>query len=463
MSKLKKIIDNNYCIGCGACAIHNPNISIKRNKYGLNTAHYALDSELTEKDDFVCPFTSPLNENILGNQFFSSIKDIQHDSKIGYYNGLYAGKINNDKIRINTSSGGLISWLLTYLLDNNLIDGVIHVKATENEPDLFSYDISHTSEEILSRGKSRYYNISFNNIQSFLTSEKFQGRYVFIGVPCYVKALRLLCEEIPTLKQQILYFFALFCGHMKTSAFAELLSWQQGIAPHELQSIDFRVKNKDGQSSRYSVMAENSRHMKSIEKNYRLYGSDWGLGFFKPKACDWCDDISGELADITFGDAWLPEYTDDPLGTNIVIVRNQLLNDILTNENKNNSIALDNLSKERIIESQAGNYRHRHEGLSVRISNARKNQTWYPQKRISEKDYKVSASREKLYLIREQLALKSHENFLSAKKHSSLFLFALKMLPLELQYAYYNKRLIKGSIKAFLNLITINFKKGKQL
>ena len=33
--------------------------------------------------------------------------------------------------------------------------------------------------------------------------------------------------------------------------------------------------------------------------------ADWGMGIFKLGACDYCDDIVGETADISFGDAWL--------------------------------------------------------------------------------------------------------------------------------------------------------------
>lgn len=460
MSLIKKVIDNDYCIGCGACAVINKNIHITRNKYGLKTATYTKNTLLDEQTSQVCPFATTTNESILGKELFSPEDNIKHTTKLGYYLDLYAGKISDDDQRTQTSSGGLISWLLCYLLENNIIDGVIHVKSTENESDLFTYTLSTTLQEILSRGKSRYYHVSFADVKDLLNDPNLKGRYVFVGVPCYVKALRLVCKNNPKLKEHILYFFALFCGHMKTSALAELFSWQQGITPPELGSIDFRVKNLTGLSSRYSVLSEDKTGMKVQEKSYRLYGSDWGLGFFKPKACDWCDDVSGELADITFGDAWLPEYVTDPLGTNIVIVRNSFLNGVLLQAQSKKNIFLEALSENKVIQSQAGNYRHRHEGLSVRIAEANKKGTWTPIKRIQETDFNIPNSRKKLYLVREKIAIKSHQYFLEAKEKSSLLYFALKMFPLELIYHFYNKRLIKGFIKSCLNILTIKFKKG---
>lgn len=460
MNEIKKVIDNGYCIGCGACAVVSNNIQISRNEYGLKTANYNSNALLENDISQICPFATSLNESTLGEKLFSNIDSIKFEPKLGYYLALYAGKINDDNQRIATSSGGLISWLLSYLLKNNLIDGVFHVKSVENKPELFEYTLSTNLQEIASRGKSRYYHVSFEDIKELLNDPNLQGRYVFIGVPCYIKALRLLCEKIPKLKIDILYFFALFCGHMKTSAFAELLSWQLGIKPSDLNAIDFRVKNTTGLSSKYSILSESKQRIKVQAKNHRLYGSDWGLGFFKPKACDWCDDVSGELADITFGDAWLPEYVTDSLGTNIIIVRNSLLNKILMLGRQQEDISLDVLPESKIIQSQAGNYRHRHEGLSVRILNANKNGSWIPSKRIKASDFNIPETRIKLYLTREKIAIKSHEHFLIAKEKSSLVHFAIKMLPLELKYHFYNKRLIKGLIKSCRNILTINFNKG---
>lgn len=458
-SDIQKVIDNGYCIGCGACTIANDNFSIKRNQYGLKTAYYLTTPEDSDSD--VCPFASSKDETELGKKLYDKQPNIQFEKKLGYYLNLYAGKMLNESLRKNTSSGGLLTWLLLYLIENNVIDGVIHVsESTNNDDDLFNYNISTSLQEITSRSKSRYYHVSFADIKDFIKSDKFSGKYVFVGVPCYIKAMRLLCLHNPHLSQHILFFFGIFCGHMKTSAFAELFAWQQGIAPHDISKIDFRVKNETGLSSQYSVQIKSRNQQSHLTQNYKLYGADWGLGFFKPKACDWCDDISAELADITFGDAWLPEYTNDSLGTNIVIVRHPQLDDILQKASTQKHIVLEKLSEEKIIQSQAGNYRHRQEGLSIRLESANNLGKWTPSKRVNIGDYQVTKSRKKLYLVREEMSKKSHLYFYQAKNKSNIALFALKMLPLEIKYHFHNKRLIKGTIKSILNLIRLTFKIG---
>ena len=38
---------------------------------------------------------------------------------------------------------------------------------------------------------------------------------------------------------------------------------------------------------------------------------DWGAGFFQNPACDACDDVVAETADMSFGDAWVEPYASD--------------------------------------------------------------------------------------------------------------------------------------------------------
>ena len=67
-------------------------------------------------------------------------------------------------------------------------------------------------------------------------------------------------------------------------------------------------------------------------------GTNWGLGFFKYEACDYCDDIFAETADIAVGDAWLKDYTQDALGNSVVVVRNDQIRVIMEDGLKSGSV-----------------------------------------------------------------------------------------------------------------------------
>src|SRR3546814_11458835 len=81
-------------------------------------------------------------------------------------------------------------------------------------------------------------------------------RYAFVGVPCFVKAISLLMRQDARLAEQIRFRVGLVCGHLKSAAFAECLSWQIGVQPEELAAVDFRVKDPVHPTHRYRFGAK---------------------------------------------------------------------------------------------------------------------------------------------------------------------------------------------------------------
>lgn len=439
---IKNIIEQGYCIGCGSCSVLDTNISINKNNIGLLQAKLkeGVDHYNDNSSD-VCPFGSTEDEDTIARSLYAN--NANYDKSVGYYEHIYSG-YRLDKHRVDSSSGGLTNWLLVKLLEIGEIDGVIHVGESSIDNSLFEYCISSTPEEIQNNSKSRYYPVHFDKVlnQIKLTNKK----YAFVGVPCHIKAIRLLMLNDQKIKNRVKYCFAIFCGHSKSSFFAEMIGWQASIKPKELKKIDFRIKNPSKKSSQYSVQVIGHDLLGPKEatmETSQLFGMDWGVGLFKPLACDWCDDIAGEVADIAMGDAWLPEYINDPGGRNIVVVRNKILLKILKSGVDNGDIYLADENVEKVYESQAGNFRHRQEGLSVRLIEAEESKKWHPIKRIKRDTFKVPCRRKKIYLLRSLISKKSHVYFSKAKEKDNFFWFLFKIFPLEVKYYFLNKRLVR--------------------
>jgi hypothetical protein len=236
---------------------------------------------------------------------------------------------------------------------------------------------------------------------------------------------------------------------MKSTGFAENIGWQVGIKPKDLQAIDFRVKRDGYNASDYFIEAISKTGKKFTTRNSALVGSNWGHGMFKHRACEFCDDIAGELADVTFGDAWLPKYSNDYLGTNIIVSRSDVFEKYL--KKYENEIFIEEVSVDDFYETQAGNYRHRRDGMKVRIENA---SYWVPTKRTLSNE-KVSPKRNALYLYRQYLSEKSITFFNIAKKTNSIQLFKVLMWPLLLKYDYLNLGL-RLTVKQRLKKMVIN-------
>jgi len=443
VGKFERVIEADVCIGCGGCATVEPDIEMKFDSRGLlQPQGSARDSTRVST---VCPFATSRNEDAIGAALFGS-ESVSHDVRIGYYRSVYVGHVAEKAFRSRGSSGGFVTWILTELLNRGLIDGVIHVKSSIEEGVVFGYGVSTTTDEIIDGAKSKYYPVHFDKV-----IKKIKGdgrRYAFVGVPCFVKSIRLICEKDEVLKSQISYCIALFCGHMKSANYSQFISGQVGILPYELRSIDFRVKDPSAPANRYSFSVDYSRNGAMLRRslsNSKLYGVDWGLGYFKPKACDWCDDIVGELADVSSGDAWLPGYVSDPGGNNVVVVRAKVIDEIVREGQKSAVLRFDVKTPNEVQESQEGNYRHRREGLLVRMENAEREGTWYPEKRILCDVSNISIRRRNLYLHREYISQLSHDAFLASDKKP--LLFAMRMFIPEIKYYWLSSRLVRGLAK----------------
>jgi coenzyme F420 hydrogenase subunit beta len=439
-----KIIKNGYCIGCGNCTtIKNSPFTIKLNKYGLYDA-FANEDELNENNESVlsiCPFSdNALNEIELSKIFLPDTKF--SNNLIGDYIKCYAGYVKYDTFRANGSSGGFGKWLGYILLEENKIDYFVQVypnKSTDHNDVLFEYSISNNKYKTIDGSKSAYYPVTLESIIREI--KKLKGRFAITGLPCFIKAIRLLSLNDEEFRGKIKFTIGIVCGGLKSANHAKMVGWSMGIEPENLALIDFRKKTLDKPASHkiYQVWS-NIDKLERESAADKIFGADYGTGFFKPKSCDYCDDIVAETADISLGDAWLPEIMNDPNGNSVIIIRNNEINELLLAYSQKALIIINEISEDLIIKSQDGGIRHRREGLAYRIQKKHENLEFVPQKRINLNDYKITPKRQKIYKLREAISIKSHDSFYTALCNNELSLFYKEMKPLVKQYNNIYKR-----------------------
>ncbi|MFW2134502.1 Coenzyme F420 hydrogenase/dehydrogenase, beta subunit C-terminal domain, partial [Ectothiorhodospira haloalkaliphila] len=378
---LRRVVQGGYCVGCGTCAaLPGAGLSMVRLRDGRHrpVAHAAPEPGC--HPEAVCPFFSEEDEDRLGERLFADAPG--HHPAVGHYHGLCAAAVSRDASRLASSSGGLATWLLASLVEAGEIDGVVHVVSVPGGAGPhFHYRLSRTPEEIRQGAGSRYYPVQWSEVLARVRQQP--GRYAFVGVPCFIKGLRLLAAQDPGMAKRVALTVGLFCGHLKTAAFAEHLAWQMGVPPGHLAAIDFRHKRPARLASQYAVKAWDTQGRDVVANAGDLFGSDWGLGLFKPKACDYCDDIAAELADVACGDAWLSPYVEDGRGTNLLVVRRADLWSQLRQAAGRGEIWLEAVSAEQVQQSQAANYRHRRQGLAYRLWRAERRGRWHPPKRVA--------------------------------------------------------------------------------
>jgi len=421
-----KVVAGGYCIGCGICsAKSNGGIVIEMNDRGMYEARLTQGGVVPNDFALICPFSggSP-DEDKLGDEYFNATGAQRHP-EIGYYHNCYAGHVVEDGYREAGSSGGFVSWLLVQLLRRGLIDGVLHV-APQNSEHLFSYAISRTEAEIRSRAKSRYYPVEASEALAMV--REMPGRYAMVGVPCFIKAVNLLAKSDPQMKARIIFRIGIICGHLKSSRFADYLAERAGLDPDEMTAIDFRKKLPPRMAADYG--AEISTAGKAVGvRMAETYGGNWGYGFFKYEACNFCDDVVGETADVSVGDAWLPGYVQDANGTNVVVTRHPEIVKIVEEARASGRLGFDTIDAATVAQSQLGGLRDRREGLAFRLAQADQQGRWYPKKRVKAAQ-DLPRKRRRVYELRYLISQRSHMAYAKARAAGSLALFEQEMHPL---------------------------------
>lgn len=439
------VLKYDYSYGTGISAYADDRISIQWNEYGEYKPVFMNEAGTeTAGSDIPLSLIDPmmdesLNETEVGKELFGQLPDVKFHTRLGYYKDLYAGYVEEGNYRAQASSGGLGTWILKELFEKDLIDGVIHVKENNdpNNPALFHYDISRSIEEINQGAKTKYYPVEMSQVLQKI--KETPGRYAIIGLPAYIFSVRLLARQDPVINERIKFAIGLICGHLKSARFADSIGWQLGFKPGDIKKIDFRKKLDHRPAHRYGVQVTgviNGETKTIIKPMKEIVGDNWGQGFFKVKASDYTDDVMNETADMTIGDAWLPEYTGESKGTNVLLVRHPEIAQIIKDGIADQKLRLDEIDSTKMIASQASHFRHTQDELGYRLWMRDKDSDWRPKKRI-EASNKLPYIRKKIQNQREKLSKESHIHFKKAVEKDDLTYFTDQMAPLVKKYEQY--------------------------
>lgn len=373
------VVKQDMCIGCGAClySSSNDNISMNWSNEGFLIPTSETPELESEKSLKVCPFNpfpdkEVQTENEIADIFLNDAPN--HHKRVGKFYNTYVGYSN--KYRLTSSSGGLATYLIDQLFKEDIIDAVITVK--EGKDSFYEYSVIRSTDELISTSETKYYPVTLGTVIDQLKNST--ERFAVVGIACFIKSVRLLQFYHPELKDKIKFTIGIICGGVKSKFFAEYLAGKTGVSSDQFSKPKFRIKDLQSSASDYSFGCNDINGQQHTIK-MRKVGDMWGSGMFKNNACDFCDDVTTELADISLGDAWINPYRNDGKGTNIIITRSKTAEKLIQNGKQGNEIYIDLIPMDLLIQSQNGNYNHRYNGIGYRINKAENKGFIIPPKR----------------------------------------------------------------------------------
>lgn len=268
------------------------------------------------------------------------------DALIGEHLSCHSGFANNQKIRRDSSSGGIITTLLIFALENKIIDGAIVARIKKDNVFLPEFFVARTKEEIISASGSKYGLADLAPILKKIASSSEFNKLAFVGLPCQISVLKNLSKSNPSLNKKIVLSLGLFCGHRPSKEGIDFFLKKNNIEKKQVKHISYRG---DGWPGSVKITLLNGQ-IKSLP--FPLFWSTACNLFFFQKACIACTDCLSENADISFGDAWLKEFKGDNIGRSILVCRTERGSEVLKAAKSADVINIDDISSGKIIQSQ---------------------------------------------------------------------------------------------------------------
>lgn len=308
--KIDKIVSRNLCLGCGLCEAMDPlNTSMQLKPNGFFEPSHKLPLVKSKANEIlkICPGINIQNDLIFD----------QSQGVWGKVYNLYSAYSTDSEIRTKGSSGGIISAIAIYLLEEKLVDSVLQVGYDSADYKKNQLQISKTKQEVLNCATSRYAPVSiFKDIFTILESS--EDKFCFIGKPCDISGLKNVLQYYPQYRDRFVYYISIVCAGMPSFNATDKLIDSFNEIKKPISNLKYRG---DGWPGFFSFTDDNKK------KFQMTYNDSWGkvLGRHIHFRCKVCPDGIGLQADIAVGDAWsthdgYPDFTERE-GESLVLLR----------------------------------------------------------------------------------------------------------------------------------------------
>jgi len=362
---LSGVIEDDMCIGCGACTFADPTVKVTLHPEKLIYQPETPGNRLAAK---VCPGVGVDFEDLHERVFPG-----QEVTEFGVVDSVLLAQSTDEARNVGASSGGLIKELLRHLLDQPDVDGVIaldHVDGLDFEPRLLT-----DSDEVDQLPGSIYHNLAQPKAIELLREN--EGRFVLVAIPCQLEGIyKYIYECEPHLAERIHTTIGLLCGwqysHHSIRAICEYL----GADPDDIVDISYRG---GGPVGKLRIRTGDGREYSASRRIDFGYQVAFDRHFNTPR-CHLCINHSNFLADLVVGDAWLPSTVFTKTGISLIVCRSAHARGAMDELIDSGRVVASEVTTEEIRESQTervlfGNFAYAYAGYLDRLGRHRPDMT----------------------------------------------------------------------------------------
>jgi len=268
------------CCQCGWCSSICPVNAIE-----VTADDLKVDSDICMKCGLcfsVCPRSFSIDQ--AGESIKKLDKSLKWSDKTGAYINAYSASTTKDKIKKVRQDGGIVTSILEYLLDNNLVDAIVAVQHSEElwRPEPVIVD---NVKDLYKTGGTKYANSPSLTI---IDQCKKYEKLAFVGVPCMMKAIEkgaMFPSGLPFF-ENIKYKIGLFC--MESFPYDNIINLVKEQFDKDIKEL---TKMNIG-GGKFIINLKSGEQMDVPLKEVQKYARD---------NCHFCEDLTSDYADISVG------------------------------------------------------------------------------------------------------------------------------------------------------------------
>ncbi len=293
------VVDNFLCTSCGVCEGVCPHGAVKMqiSRYGIFTP---IINRSACTQCALCVKTCPGHEFNYSDFYRDIHGELASHIALGAHREIYAGYTRDDEVLQKSQSGGFVSTLLLYCLQNKIIDGAVVTAWQKSSPfEPITY-IARTREEVLAATGSKYNPVPAARIIRDLLNSP--GKYAFVGTSCQIHGMRKAEKVFKKLSDRVALYIGLHCLGVFTYHFHERILHKIGVGRDEVATFRHRDKEWRGWPCDMKIVTKGGDTLHLDASNSRL----WPRSFYTNWRCQLCFDKANEFSDISCGDCRSP-------------------------------------------------------------------------------------------------------------------------------------------------------------
>lgn len=305
---ITQVVDEYLCHSCGACfaSCGHDSISFVESIGGYYMPKIDYDT---------CTNCGLCFDVCSGDHFGDSlIKNLPQDPFVGDILESKIGIAKDKRIFENSQSGGIVTAILSDLLDNNKIEiAIVATTILNSSGDLRGdYVIIKNSKDLYSTQKSKYIPISM--LQAIPQIKDIEGDIAFVGLSCHMHSLENLNNTYRWLRKKSFLKIGLICDRVLSNKIVDFIAYKATKKP--IKNLVFRDKLKPSYPGNPTVTTYDDKTI-ILSQSLRVFMKD----YFTPVRCRLCFDKLNIYADIVVGDPHGVKESDQKNGESLVFIR----------------------------------------------------------------------------------------------------------------------------------------------